>query len=78
MINYDVLTAGFDAPHTNVAIIARPTNSLVAYSQMAGRAMRGGETGNKECRIYTVNDDIPEFKSVIKAFLHWDKYWISE
>lgn len=78
LINYDVLTAGFDAPHTNVAIIARPTNSLVAYSQMAGRAMRGGEGGNKLCKIYTVNDDIPEFKSVVKAFAHWDKYWISE
>ncbi|MDY6992242.1 MAG: DEAD/DEAH box helicase, partial [Pseudomonadota bacterium] len=78
LINYDVLTAGFDAPHTNVAIIARPTNSLVAFSQMAGRAMRGGASGNKKCKIYTVKDDIPEFKSVAKAFEHWDEYWASE
>ena len=42
LINYNILTAGFDAPVTNVAIIARPTDSLVQYSQMAGRAMRGG------------------------------------
>lgn len=75
LINYEVLTAGFDAPHTNVAIIARPTNSLVAYSQMAGRAMRGGKTGNATCKIYTVNDEIPEFRSVARAFIHWDRHW---
>ena len=75
LINYDVLTAGFDAPHTNVAIISRPTRSLVAYSQMAGRAMRGGEKGNQNCVIYTVNDDLPEFTSVARAFAHWDRYW---
>ena len=41
MFNYGVLTAGFDAPRTRCVIIARPTTSLVLYSQMAGRAMRG-------------------------------------
>ena len=76
LINYSILTAGFDAPVTNVAIIARPTDSLVQYSQMAGRAMRGIKSkGNKECTIYTVRDDIPAFKSVISAFSHWDSLW---
>ena len=76
LINYWILTAGFDAPVTNVAIIARPTDSLVQYSQMAGRAMRGIKSkGNKECTIYTVRDDIPAFKSVISAFSHWDSLW---
>ncbi len=76
LINYDVLTAGFDAPITNVAIIARPTDSLVAYSQMAGRAMRGKRVGGNEyCKIYTVRDDIPEFTNVIKQFEHWDELW---
>ena len=76
LINYGILTAGFDAPVTNVAIIARPTDSLVQYSQMAGRAMRGIKSkGNKECTIYTVRDDIPAFKSVISAFSHWDSLW---
>lgn len=76
IINYNILTAGFDAPKTNIAIIARPTDSLVQYSQMVGRAMRGPKSkGNKECRIYTVRDDIPAFTSVIKAFEHWDEYW---
>ncbi len=76
LINYGVLTAGFDAPCTDVAIIARPTASLVQYSQMAGRAMRGKKSGgNLSCRIYTVNDNIPEFRSVCHAFAHWDTMW---
>ena len=76
LINYSILTAGFDAPVTNVSIIARPTESLVQYSQMAGRAMRGIKSnGNKECTIYTVRDDIPAFNSVVSAFTHWDNLW---
>jgi len=76
LINYGVLTAGFDAPKTNVAIIARPTPSLVLYSQMVGRAMRGKKSkGNEDCRIYTVIDNIPEFNSVHRAFAHWDRFW---
>ncbi|PML61741.1 hypothetical protein BCS98_02575 [Vibrio breoganii] len=79
LINYGVLTAGFDAPCTNVAIIARPTNSLVQYSQMVGRAMRGPRSaGNKTCRIYTVTDDIPEFRNVFQAFTYWDQMWKPE
>lgn len=76
LINFNILTAGFDAPKTNVAIIARPTDSLVQYSQMAGRAMRGKRSGgNTECTIYTVRDDIPAFTSVAQAFTHWDSLW---
>jgi DNA repair protein RadD len=76
LINYNILTAGFDAPITNVAIVARPTDSLVQYSQMIGRAMRGFLSGgNDKCRIYTVRDDIPAFRSVQEAFSHWDEMW---
>lgn len=79
LVNFGVLTAGFDAPCTNVAIIARPTNSLVQYSQMAGRAMRGIRSGgNTHCRVYTVNDNIPEFRSVCRAFEYWDQMWKPE
>lgn len=38
--NFGVLTTGFDAPRTSAAIIARPTKSLVLFSQMVGRATR--------------------------------------
>jgi len=76
LVNFNVLTAGFDAPATNVSIIAKPMNSLVQYLQMAGRAMRGEKSGgNKECRIYTVMDDIPEFQSINIAFEYWNEMW---
>jgi DNA repair protein RadD len=79
LVNFNVLTAGFDAPKTNVSVIAKPMNSLVQYLQMAGRAMRGYKSGgNKECRIYTVMDDIPEFQSVNIAFEYWNDMWLEE
>ena len=37
IINYGVLTTGFDAPKANIAIIGRPTQSVTLYSQMVGR-----------------------------------------
>ncbi|QCF27484.1 DEAD/DEAH box helicase [Hydrocarboniclastica marina] len=76
LVNFNILTAGFDAPNTNVVVIARPTDSLVQYSQMAGRAMRGVKSGgNENCTVYTVRDDIPAFRSVVQAFMHWDNLW---
>lgn len=38
--NCSVLTEGFDAPWTSCAVIARPTRSVVLYTQMVGRALR--------------------------------------
>lgn len=76
LINYSVLTAGFDAPNTRIAMITRPTSSLVQYIQMAGRAMRGPKSGgNAICKIYTVNDELPEFQNMFKAFNYWDNNW---
>jgi superfamily II DNA or RNA helicase len=48
LINYGVLTTGFDAPNLNALIIARPTTSIVLYSQMVGRALRGEKNGGHE------------------------------
>jgi DNA repair protein RadD len=79
LVNFNVLTAGFDAPKTNVTIIAKPMNSLVQYLQMAGRAMRGHKSGgNKECNIYTVMDNIPEFQSLSIAFGYWNEMWVNK
>ena len=77
LLNYGVLTAGFDAPRTSCVVIARPTTSLVLYSQMAGRAMRGPLSGgNRRCQIYTVVDtQLPGFGSVAQAFQHWEELW---
>lgn len=75
--NYAVLTTGFDAPKINIAVIARPTTSLVLYSQMVGRAIRGTKAGgNKEARIITVVDkELGGFGSVAEAFNNWNDVW---
>ena len=80
IINFGVLSTGFDDPETNVAIIARPTKSLTLYSQMVGRASRGIKVGgNLSSEVYTVIDDsIPSFNSLAKAFQHWEKDWGSK
>ena len=80
IFNYGVLTAGFDAPRTRCVIIARPTKSLVLYSQMVGRAMRGPRSGgNRSCDIQTVVDiSLPGFGSVVEAFRNWEQLWQEE
>lgn len=77
LCNFGVLTTGFDAPKTSAAVIARPTKSLVLYSQMAGRAMRGPESGGiKESKIISVVDsNLPGFDDFGKAFLNWEDVW---
>lgn len=77
MFNYGVLTAGFDAPHTRCVVIARPTTSLVLYSQMAGRALRGPRAGgNATAEIFTVADtNLPGFGSMTDAFANWEELW---
>ena len=77
LINYGVLTAGFDAPKTRCVVVARPTTSLVLYSQMVGRAMRGPRfQGNRTCQIFTVVDsNLPGFGSVVEMFANWEELW---
>ena len=80
ILNYAVLTAGFDAPRTSCVVIGRPTTSLVLYSQMVGRAMRGPKSrGNRTCQIYTVADtSLPGFQSVAGGFQNWEELWRQE
>ena len=75
--NFGVLTTGFDAPNTSAAVIARPTRSLVLYSQMVGRATRGPKAGgNHNCDISTVVDiDLPGFGDIAEAFNNWEDVW---
>ena len=77
LINYGVLTTGFDAPATSAAVIARPTRSLVLYSQMVGRATRGPRAGgNTKAEIVTVTDPhLPGFGSITDAFRNWEDVW---
>lgn len=77
LCNFGVLTTGFDAPKTSAAVIARPTVSLVLYSQMVGRATRGPRArGNAEAEIVTVVDSgLPGFGDVGDAFYNWEDVW---
>lgn len=77
ILNYGVLSTGFDAPQTSAAVIARPTKSLVLFSQMVGRATRGVRAGgNKEAEIVTVVDlELPGFRNISEAFTNWEDVW---
>ncbi len=77
LVNFGVLTTGFDAPKTSAAVIARPTQSLVLYSQMIGRALRGETVGgNVEAEIVTVVDDfLPGFRDPQEMFENWEDVW---
>ncbi|MGV9303839.1 DEAD/DEAH box helicase [Nonomuraea sp. NPDC003727] len=75
--NFGVLTTGFDAPRASAAVIARPTRSLVLYSQMVGRVIRGPKAGGTStCEIITVVDpELPGFGDVADAFTNWEDVW---
>ena len=77
LCNFGVLTTGFDAPQTSAALIARPTLSLVLYSQMVGRATRGPRAGgNDVAEIVTVVDpELPGFGKIEEAFRNWEDVW---
>lgn len=75
--NYGVLAVGFDAPAASAAVIARPTTSLVLYSQMVGRVIRGLKAGGTStCEVVTVIDpELPGFGDVAEAFTNWEDVW---
>lgn len=62
LCNHSVLTTGFDAPKTDMVLIARHVRSPVRYMQMVGRGLRGvGNGGTERCRIVTVRDNLGRF-----------------
>jgi superfamily II DNA or RNA helicase len=77
LCNFGVFTTGFDAPKTSAAVIARPTKSLVLFSQMAGRALRGTKQGgNAIAEIVSVVDtNLPGFGNIAEAFTNWEDVW---
>lgn len=73
LINFGVLTTGFDAPNTNAVLITRPTASVVLYSQMIGRGIRGKKMGgNDECLLVDIEDNLRDFPSESQAFNHFN------
>lgn len=76
LFNFGVLTHGFDAPNTDIVIIARPTQSPILYSQMIGRGLRGPEVGgNEECILVDIKDNIEGLPNERKTFtMYRDNY----
>lgn len=75
IINYEVLATGFDSKNIQCVFITRPTKSIVLYSQMLGRGLRGPLMGgNEECILIDIDDNLQEFDNET-AFSHFDAYW---
>ncbi|SEF45088.1 DEAD/DEAH box helicase [Lachnospira multipara] len=75
IINYEVLTTGFDSKNIRCVFITRPTKSIVLYSQMLGRGLRGPLMGgNEECLLIDVEDNLKAFDNET-AFSHFNDYW---
>ena len=75
IINYEVLTTGFDSKNIRCVFITRPTKSVVLYSQMLGRGLRGPMMGgNERCTLVDIDDNLEAFDNET-AFSHFDDYW---
>lgn len=75
IINYEVLTTGFDSKNIKCVFITRPTKSIVLYSQMLGRGLRGPLMGgNEECILVDIDDNLQAFDNET-AFSHFNDYW---
>lgn len=75
IINYEVLTTGFDSKNIRCVFITRPTKSVVLYSQMLGRGLRGPMMGgNEECMLIDIDDNLQAFDNET-AFSHFNDYW---
>lgn len=76
LINYGVLTTGFDAPNTDTVFITRPTASVVLYSQMIGRAIRGPKNGgNERAKVIDVIDNLTGMPSENMAYNYFNNIW---
>lgn len=78
LINFGVLATGFDAPKLNAVLIARPVTSLVLYSQLLGRALRGEKNGgNKRNLLITVRENIQNYPDPDFIYKYWEDTWFN-
>ena len=76
LTNFGVLTTGFDAPEIEAVVIARPTTSVVLYSQMVGRGLRGKAVkGTDNCTLVDVIDNIRNMPPIPQAFTFFDDHF---
>ena len=78
LINFGVLATGFDAPKLNAVLIARPITSLVLYSQLLGRALRGERNGgNEKNLLITVRENIQNYPDPDFIYKYWEGSWLN-
>lgn len=76
LTNYGVLSTGFDVPQVDVIFIARPTASVVLYSQMLGRGLRGPAIGGTDsCKVVDVIDNIEDYSDAERVYEFFDDFW---
>ncbi len=76
LLNYGVLSTGFDAPRIRSVIVTRPTTSVVLYSQMIGRGLRGPLMGGgADCCLIDIEDNFTNFGGVEEVYAYFDGYW---
>jgi superfamily II DNA or RNA helicase len=77
LCNHSALTTGFDAPATDLIVIARPVFSPSLYMQMVGRGLRGPLNGGKEhCRILTVQDNLDQYTGML-AHHYFEQHYVA-
>lgn len=76
LCNERLISTGFDAPKTDTIIIAKPTFSIVLYSQIIGRGLRGPEIGGTEyCKVIDVKDNIKGYSNLDEVYEFFDEYF---
>jgi DNA repair protein RadD len=76
LINCGVLTTGFDSTNIDCVFISRPTSSVVLYSQMIGRGLRGPKMGgNETCLLVDVKDNLEKYSDDNEIFNYFKSYW---
>lgn len=76
LCNHSALTTGFDAPATDLIVIARPVFSPALYMQMVGRGLRGPANGGKDhCRIMTVQDNLDAYTGRL-AHHYFERHYV--
>jgi DNA repair protein RadD len=77
LINYGILSTGFDAPRIRSIIVTRPTSSIVLYSQIIGRGLRGPKMGGaNECNLFDIKDNYENFGGIEDVYNYFDGYWL--
>jgi len=78
LTNFGILTTGYDDPTLETILITRPTQSIVLYSQMLGRGLRGKAMGgSNECRIIDISDSAASYGGADNIYDYFTSHWSS-